>query len=614
MKSLLSLIGLSSIIVLAGCSSPEKVSRSTNASTTALYQAKAEYCEDKNQSTISFNQGDFWSSCFEHNNTTLDFALNKIDGAIAANIDEQLNHFLYYLRAHYYFADLSLVSDSQWLNLHRILLKLSTQLDTVSNSQLARIEEHLYTLIYLYYPSTESKEVLAVKLVDYLPFWRASLSRIANSSSKLNQAEQYRLLELYRHFASLSYYAVNNKAIKSTLLAEDLIVSTLSKLIKANQQDDWQLQHQLWLAAQLHILLAEDKQKSLDQLVKAKLFDSELFSNTRAKVLFSQTYLANSLRTTDHCNDEFKGYCEIPSIDEVLPVNHECSASIVIRATQMTRQQLSKSCEGLLAQEGFFHQQVDSKLIPVTGDKNSQLRVVIFDNYTEYNRWGQLVFNIFTNNGGMYIEGEPEIVGNQATFYSFEAYWQQPEFAVWNLAHEYVHYLDGRFVKKGSFGYFPEQLVWWSEGLAEYIAKQDNNDRALKLLAKTDQKDWPTLKEVFSTVYADGSDRVYQWSYFAQRFLFTHHIEQSRAMASHLKNDDFAGYQQVMAEVAQSAQADFQSWLAKVLVAYKKQAADNKSTVEEKQAKYLYRYLYRNDLRPTHLPITQAHFHFENWG
>jgi microbial collagenase len=51
-----------------------------------------------------------------------------------------------------------------------------------------------------------------------------------------------------------------------------------------------------------------------------------------------------------------------------------------------------------------------------------------------------------------------------------------------------VHYLDGRFVKYDTYGHFPSHLVWWSEGLAEYISKGDNSVKALKLLAKTDNK------------------------------------------------------------------------------------------------------------------------------
>ena len=44
-----------------------------------------------------------------------------------------------------------------------------------------------------------------------------------------------------------------------------------------------------------------------------------------------------------------------------------------------------------------------------------------------------------TDNGGMYLEGSPNVAGNQARFVAYEAEWKQPDFHVWNLQHEYVH-------------------------------------------------------------------------------------------------------------------------------------------------------------------------------
>ena len=63
-----------------------------------------------------------------------------------------------------------------------------------------------------------------------------------------------------------------------------------------------------------------------------------------------------------------------------------------------------------------------------------------FKNWSQYNAYGQLLFDIQTDNGGMYIEGIPSKPNNQATFFAYRQFWIAPEFAIWNLNHEYVHY------------------------------------------------------------------------------------------------------------------------------------------------------------------------------
>ncbi|PPJ44561.1 peptidase, partial [Rhizobium sp. KAs_5_22] len=80
------------------------------------------------------------------------------------------------------------------------------------------------------------------------------------------------------------------------------------------------------------------------------------------------------------------------------------------------------------------------------------------------------IFGIDTNNGGMYLEGDPSAPGNQARFIAYEAEWLRPTFEIWNLTHEYVHYLDGRFDMWGDFqAAMQQKTVWWVEGFAEYL-------------------------------------------------------------------------------------------------------------------------------------------------
>lgn len=538
---------------------------------------------------------------------------------------------------------------------------------TLSISQYARLKEHLWVALYRYYPNRHAKTILPERLAMFSEFINVSIKAVSNGAAIAEQNARsrshekaqvnaqlnaqasdqndlsvaYEQLELYRAIGFLAYYAERDENIAKLFNSESGIALSLLKNISTFDADSWHLAHTLWGLANIHIAAEEEQKKALDTLVEQQLFSSgkadagldnigntstsnstskerwHKYSEDDAKRLFT-LYLANSLRTRDHCDESFADKCVIKPIDEVLPVNHACSDSLFIRATQMTTEQLNSSCQKLLGQESFFHSTLATNVEPVPNDFNEKLRVVIFDNYSEYNRHGQLTFNIFTNNGGMYIEGTPSADVNQATFYAFEHFWDQSKFGVWNLNHEYVHYLDGRFVKYGGFGHYPEKLVWWAEGLAEYISRQDDNDDAVKLASKTKAEEWPSLADIFATTYEDGTDRVYRWSYLAQRFIFSFYPEQGRAMSKYLKRDYFDGYVKVLDDVAKQHQAEFTEWLKNEVESYERSRAAKKASPKhdsgKKSPSYLYRYLYRDYLRPSHLPANKSHQHFEYWG
>lgn len=59
-------------------------------------------------------------------------------------------------------------------------------------------------------------------------------------------------------------------------------------------------------------------------------------------------------------------------------------------------------------------------------------------------------------------------VADQARFIAVIATWLQPHFEIWNLKHEFVHYLDGRCDMYGDCDAATKVPdVWWIEGLAE---------------------------------------------------------------------------------------------------------------------------------------------------
>ncbi len=54
-----------------------------------------------------------------------------------------------------------------------------------------------------------------------------------------------------------------------------------------------------------------------------------------------------------------------------------------------------------------------------------------------------------------------------------------------------------------------KKIVWWSEGIAEYVAQENDNQAALETILDGSTY---TLSEIFETTY-DGFDvdRIYRW-------------------------------------------------------------------------------------------------------
>ncbi|WP_299014129.1 M9 family metallopeptidase [uncultured Photobacterium sp.] len=222
--------------------------------------------------------------------------------------------------------------------------------------------------------------------------------------------------------------------------------------------------------------------------------------------------------------------------EEVLSIDHYCSDTIKIRAQDMTQPELQQACNLLSDEESLFHKVLNTGNQPVDDDLNTNLEVNIFDSTNDYKNYAGTIFGISTNNGGMYLEGNPSKEGNQARFIAHEATWRD-DILVWNLRHEYIHYLDGRFNMYGGFGHFKtdgDKSVWWSEGVAEYISHQNRYDEAIKIGRQRRY----ALSEIFNNNYSSGDERVYRWGYLAVRFLFENSPESVNQLMQFARKGD----------------------------------------------------------------------------
>ena len=248
-----------------------------------------------------------------------------------------------------------------------------------------------------------------------------------------------------------------------------------------------------------------------------------------------------------------------------LNVEHACSDSVLIRSQALPREQLVHACALLERQELEFHNLMRTGGMPVADDYNARLEIVVFQDSANYETYSNLFFGNNTNNGGIYLEGDPGDPSNTARFIAYVATWLEDE-PIWNLEHEQVHYLDGRYDLYGSFSDLrvdSHKTVWWLEGLAEYISIGNANATAVEV----GRDGALSLGKVFAVTYADHPRFVYRWSYLAVRFLFERHRDEVDVFLNHFRAGDYDAYLAYLDRTFATAyQGEWESWLAEVAV------------------------------------------------
>ncbi|MET8702878.1 collagenase [Kitasatospora sp. NPDC004723] len=268
-----------------------------------------------------------------------------------------------------------------------------------------------------------------------------------------------------------------------------------------------------------------------------------------------------------HCADY--GICDLGArlIPVILPTTYTCNPDLKIRAQDMSLWQLRSTCTNLTDQNPYFHKIIgDPGVIP--GDVNTNLEVVVFNDEYHYKLYAWAFYDIDVDNGGMYEEGDPSKPGNQARFIAHEVWWDTETFAIWNLNHEYTHYLDGRYNMGGD--YAASELTpttWWVEGIAENISfgyRNERNDKAIALAAAKTYK----LSELFDTTYdpeagADvNTNRVYRWGWLAVRYMLQNHRADVDTVLTMYRAADWNGARAFLKQtIGTRYDADFNTWL-----------------------------------------------------
>ncbi|MER5641772.1 collagenase [Kitasatospora sp. NPDC002227] len=273
---------------------------------------------------------------------------------------------------------------------------------------------------------------------------------------------------------------------------------------------------------------------------------------------------ASEAYSYDAANCSYYGVCGLPDTlkSAVLTTTSVCSPSITIIAQSMTADQLAATCTSLKGEDAFFHNIVKDKGA-VANDYNTTIQVVVFNSSADYKKYAGIIFDMSTDNGGMYLEGNPADKTNQPRFVAYHAEWV-PDFSIWNLNHEYTHYLDGRFDMYGNFAAGTSTpTVWWIEGFAEYESYAYRGVTYDDAVAQAGLGTYK-LSTLFGTTY-DNADqtRIYNWGYLAVRYMLQSHRADVDTMLGYFRAGDWAAAQTLFnTTIGTRYDADFAAFLA----------------------------------------------------
>ncbi|MGA5823567.1 collagenase [Kitasatospora sp. NPDC094028] len=273
-------------------------------------------------------------------------------------------------------------------------------------------------------------------------------------------------------------------------------------------------------------------------------------------------HTAYNANTYDGGQCSYYGTCNLPAklTAAVLPNQLVCDNRTILTES-LSPADLSAVCTSLRGEDTFFHNMVkDNGPVPNQYDKN--LTLGVFANRADYLTYSWAIFNNSTDNGGQTVM-DPTDPNNRAVCVMYQKAWNDGFTAnVWNLNHEYTHYLDGIYDMKGNFSTeisVPD--IWWIEGVAEYESyayRGTTDTQAMAEAAKHTYK----LSTLFQNTYGNSdSVRTYPWGYMAVRYMFEKHPADITNMLNHFRAGDYQGGYAVYNGVGTAYDADFDAWL-----------------------------------------------------
>ncbi|MEV6026025.1 collagenase [Streptomyces sp. NPDC052036] len=292
------------------------------------------------------------------------------------------------------------------------------------------------------------------------------------------------------------------------------------------------------------------------------LLDSSRITGPTAQLWVA---VATQLDAYDKADCSYYDVCDLASrlSGAALPVTHACDATHTIRAQSLTAADLDAACASVLGQDPYVHDLVKDEG-PIPGQYESTLQLVVFAGPTDYRTYAGAIFGVSTDNGGITLVGNPADPHNQPMSIMYQKASDDGFTArIWNLNHEYTHYLDARDDMKGDFTQqtaVPD--IWWIEGLAEYVSYGYRGVTDAEAVADAGKHTY-TLSTLFQSTYANSDvTRTYPWGYLAVRYMVERHPADIQRMLARFRVGDYpGGYAVYATDIGTRYDADFDAWL-----------------------------------------------------
>jgi len=161
--------------------------------------------------------------------------------------------------------------------------------------------------------------------------------------------------------------------------------------------------------------------------------------------------------------------------------------------------------------------EVESQFFSMIGDntpldQQDTLFVRIYGSHDDYKDYNHLLYGVnYPHSGGVYIEDHTAI-------YTYDRTVNESVYSLEELfRHEYVHYLQGKYLVAGRWGQSPiydnSRLVWFEEGMAQFLAGSTRMDnvKALAVIKDGINEDevHQELSSVLSSSYGSGNSAAY---------------------------------------------------------------------------------------------------------
>ncbi|MCX4753445.1 collagenase [Kitasatospora purpeofusca] len=279
---------------------------------------------------------------------------------------------------------------------------------------------------------------------------------------------------------------------------------------------------------------------------------------------FGSLYVYTAVQAAYYNNGQcsYYGICDLPAklTSVVLPNQLVCD-NRTIQAQALSAAELQAACTSLRGEDTFFHNVVKDNG-PIPNQYAKTVTLGIFANKADYTTYSWAIYGNSTDNGGQTVM-DPTDPNRRAVNVMYQKAWNTKDTArVWNLNHEYSHYLDGIYDMKGNFSTqtsVPD--IWWVEGFAEYMSYSYRATTDTDAMTQAGLHTYK-LSTVFQNTYANSdSTRVYPWGYLAVRYMLEKHPADVQAMLARFRVGDYTGGYAVYNNLGTSYDADFDAWL-----------------------------------------------------